>query len=107
MNNKIENEVPVSFTVECKMLAHQAASFIDMLNYMQEAGKCGKSKSVTFVCNGEDDFHPSFIFTPHVSYNEGVKPGYKGKDCGLTVNLSLTGDKIFAPQLKGDDKFKN
>lgn len=54
----------MKFTIECEIKDRWVPHFLAMLKYMQQLGKLGSSREVTFYSDGDGDFRPEFKWDP-------------------------------------------
>lgn len=63
-----------TFTIECTMEERWIPHFLGMLKYMEQLGSQGSSRQVTFVSDGDGDFHPKFNWDDEYDLPPVAKP---------------------------------
>jgi len=51
----------ITFTITATMKKRWAIQFLSMLQYMENLGQNGSTRRVTFHCDGDGDFRPTFV----------------------------------------------
>lgn len=52
----------MKFTIKCEMKDRWIPHFLAMLRYMEQLGKLGGSRMVSFYSDGDGDFRPKFTW---------------------------------------------
>ena len=60
MADQLTDQTEINFTIEVTMQKRWVPHFLSMLKLMDQFGKVGKSRKVTFYADGDGDFRPTF-----------------------------------------------